>query len=119
MDYIAGDTIKQGATLYKNKATDTVLDIPTDGSATLIAFVADPKRRKVIIPAVSILKTDEGNDWPNGGIYFTFDQAKTGVLANYDGDEIVVAVRLTINLKHKTFKQYVKAVKMPLNIVAN
>ena len=116
IEYIANDTIEQSATLWQNKAAGEILAIPVDGSATLKAFIVDPKRNKLIVSAVPILHTDTDNDWPNGEIFFKFDQANTGVLSSYDGDQIVVAVRLTINNKNRTFKQSVKAVKMPLNI---
>ena len=114
-EYIAGDDIEQAATLYQNKATGEVLQIPS--SATLKAYVTDPKRRKAIIPAVTILESDAGNNWPEGEVFFTFNKSATAILADYDGEEIKVAVQVTIDGKQRTFKATRKAVKMPLNVI--
>ena len=114
-EYIAGDDIEQAATLYQNKAIGEVLQIPSN--ATLKAYATDPKRRKVIISAVTILDTDPGNNWTAGEISFTFNKSTTAILADYDGDEIHVAIQLTIDGKQRTFKATRKAVKMPLNVI--
>jgi|GEM_PF-6567189 len=113
IEFSSSDAIKQEIILVK-KSTGERLNIPTDGSATLTAFVADTKRNKKIIDEAPILHTSDGNDWANGVCVAEFDASSAAALAKYDGDIIWLAVRVIINSKPKTLKAEVKAVKMPV-----
>jgi len=115
VEYIAGNTIKQSATLYTNKSLDDVMVIPV--SSILIAYIADKKRNKVVVQPVQILSTDDGNDWQNGVVTAVFKSSDTASLRQYDGDTLWIAIRVQHSSSYTTFKQQIKAVKMPIIVV--
>lgn len=112
IEFKGGDTIKQKV-IIKKKSTGAPENIPT--STVVEAFVIEPKRRKVLISAVPVVHTDLNNDWPNGVLYFEFDNENTPILNQYDQQEVFLALRLTKDSEPTTLTRPVKAVRMPLN----
>lgn len=107
----SGDTIDETAILWEDKAANKVFQIPND--ATVTAYITNPKRQKIIIPAVAINYTSSGNDWPFGKIRIVIDKANTDVLSDYDGKQVCLIVKVLIGQDLRKFKRGVKAVKIP------
>lgn len=90
---------------------DDVAEAIASGS-TVIAFVQDIKASKKILDDITILETDDGNDWPNGVIKGIFSDSASAILAKYHEQRLLVCVRITTGTITQSFTETITAGKL-------
>lgn len=85
---------------------------PIASGSTVIAFIQDIGHTKKIINDITILETDDGNDWPLGEIKGIFSDSDSAALSAYDFKEVEVVVRITTGVITQSFVETVMANKL-------
>lgn len=82
---------------------------PIPSGSTIIAFVQEVNAAIKIIDDISILESDDGNDWTIGKISGVFSKTVSATLSAYHNQLVLVCVRATINSHTETWTKPVLA----------